>query len=437
MTYLLYNLLLLLVSPILVPYAFCKGLPYGNSWASLKERIGRVPRQKLAGLAGGRRFWVHAVSVGEVRAAQPLIRAVKTFDPSARVILSCVTFTGHQIAQTIDEVDLAIFLPFDLPFIVNRVLRKISPDVIIIIETELWPNFILCAHRKKIPLVLANGRISRKSFTRYLPVKSVISRLFECFSAICVQDVTSARRMRKIGAPVDKIHVTGNMKFDLVAETPDENSWAVQLQSSPVLRGRFIWVGGSTRSGEEELLVECHCDLLQAGLPSFLVLAPRHPERSSAIGQLLDHARVPFVLLSDLQKRLQIPLDCQSLIVDTVGELKNFYAIAEVVFVGGSLVPRGGHNILEPACFGKPVLFGPHMFNFREISRLVLNVGSGCIVHDGDELCHMLEKLHFDVGLRERMGAAGRQLISRNVGATALTMAKVRDATGFEHGAPR
>ena len=426
---LLYNLLLLLASPFLLPFAVFKGLPYGDTLGSLKERMGFLPKGAVETLKDSRVFWVHAVSVGEVRASQPLIRALKQNDPEAKIVLSCMTFTGNQIARDVVDADLVIFFPFDLPSIVKRTLGRINPSVIVIIETEIWPNFIRCARERNIPLVLANGRISRKSFARYLLVRKVVAGLLKSFSVICVQDVVSARRIRKIGAPVDRIHVTGNMKFDLGVEPLDQNSFAAKLGESGLLDKHFVWVAGSTRSGEAEQLIECHRRLQQNGLTSFMILAPRHPSRCSAVAELLKSAGVPFALRSEMGHTSDLSEQCQVLLVDTVGELKDFYAIAEVVFVGGSLVPKGGHNILEPSCLGKPVLFGPHMFNFQEISQLVLNAGGGYMVADARELRQLLEQLQHDSNLRQKMGQAGQQLISRNVGATQLTMTKIKKLT--------
>ncbi len=428
--HLLYNLLLLLVSPFLLPVALIKGLPYGDTLGSLRERMGFLPKKAVESLNGSRVFWVHAVSVGEVRASQPLIRALKQSDPAIKIVLSCMTFTGNQIARDVAEADLVVFFPFDLPSIVNRTLGRIKPAAIVIIETEIWPNFIRCAREKNIPLILANGRISRKSFSRYLLVRNVVSGLLKSFSVICVQDVVSARRIRKIGAPVDRIHVTGNMKFDLGVEPLDQNSFAAQLGETGLLENHFVWVAGSTRSGEPEQLIDCHRRFHENGLPSFMILAPRHPSRCSAVAELLSSAGIPFALRSELEHARDLPEHCQVLLVDTVGELKDFYAIAEVVFVGGSLVPTGGHNILEPSCLGKPVLFGPHMFNFQEISQLVLDAGGGYMVADIRELRQLLEQLRHDRNLRQKMGQAGQQLISRNVGATKLTMTKIEELTG-------
>lgn len=428
--YQLYNLALLLASPFLLCYAFLKGLPFGNSLKSLAQRLGSFSPDVMGKLRGGDLIWMHAVSVGEVRAAQPLIRSLRAQYPSCRIVLSSTTFTGHQVASEVAGVDLVVFFPFDLPLIVNRALNRLKPRLIVIIETEIWPNFIRCADRKNIPLILANGRISKKSLNRYLLVKKTISRLLNRFTSICVQDMASARRFKMIGAPVDRLHVTGNLKFDFAEHPLPIKSFAAALQSAEGLKERYIWVGGSTRSGEHELLLECHQRLCLAGLPSFLIIAPRHPGRCSHVAELLKTAAIPFALRSEMKTPSEVAADCQVLLVDTVGELKDFYAIADVVFVGGSLVPKGGHNVLEPSCQGKPVLFGPHMFNFMEISQWILKAGAGYRVRDVLELQQMLERLYDDEALRQKMGNAGLQLISRKAGATERTMAKIAEQLG-------
>ncbi|PLX82024.1 MAG: 3-deoxy-D-manno-octulosonic acid transferase [Desulfuromonas sp.] len=425
-----YNLLLLLVSPLLLVYAFFKGLPHGNSMRSLAERLGFLPRSALEKLQGGKVFWVHAVSVGEVRVAQPLIRELKRVHPSSRVVVSSMTFTGNQVARESNEADLAIFVPFDLPGIVERVLKQLQPDAIIIIETELWPNFIHSAKARRIPLILANGRISRKSFTRYFLVRKIMAGLLESFSLICMQDRESVLRIRRMGAPADRTHVSGNIKFDIPWTTVEQGTFAEALGESGLRSDRYVWVAGSTHKGEDEVMIACHKALRGQGLQSFLILAPRHPPRARAVSELLDLSSLPFVMRSTLQSPEEMPGDCEVMVLDTVGELRDFYSLADVVFVGGSLVPQGGHNLLEPAALGKPVLFGPHMLNSREIENLVLQDGAGCTVRNSDELLESLRRLHNDDALRSRMGAAGRRIVGRNVGATKLTVAKITALLG-------
>lgn len=426
MVYLLYDLILVAISLFLFPYAFFKGLPYGNSLRGLSQRLGFYSQFDLQTLRGNKVFWIHAVSVGEVRASLPLIKSLKRQFPESRIVLSGMTFTGHQIAQATDGVDLAIFFPYDLSFIVKRSLKVIAPDLIVIVETEIWPNFISLAKRKGIPLVLANGRISKKSFPRYLSLKHFVQPLLEKFSVIAMQDADCARRIKALGAPSELVQVTGNMKFDLPIAAPDMSDLLQNELLNEAVSNKFVWVAGSIRSGEAEILLKCHRQLIEQNVPSFLILAPRHPQRFNTVAELLKKEEIPFVLRSSLDAAADNAEEIQILLVDTVGELTRFYALAQAIFVGGSLVPSGGHNLLEPAQLGKPVLFGPHVFNFKEISRLLLECGGGVKVNTGSELVLNMVRLFKDEQLRHDMGQAGQSLIRENAGATERTLASIR-----------
>jgi 3-deoxy-D-manno-octulosonic-acid transferase len=426
MVYLLYDLTLLVAGLFLLPYVFFKGLPYGHGLAGIRQRLGLYPAADLQALRGNKVFWIHAVSVGEVRASLPLVKALKRQFPDSRIVLSGMTFTGHQVARAADGVDLAVFFPFDFSPIVKRALRAVNPDLIVIIETEIWPNFIRLAKRGGIPLVLANGRISQKSFPRYLALKKFVRPLLEKFSVIAMQDAAGARRIRALGAPAQLVQVTGNMKFDLPLTTAGPVDPAQHDVLSDMLRGKFVWVGGSIRSGEAEILLHCHRTLIEQGIPSFLILAPRHPHRFSTVAELLKKEAVPFVQRSSLAAAAPVAEETQVLLVDTVGELTRFYALGQAIFVGASLVPLGGHNLLEPAQLGKPVLFGPHIFNFKEIAKLLLECGAGLKVNSGEELVEKLAVLFADQALRTEMGRAGLALIRDNVGATERTLASIR-----------
>lgn len=419
--YLLYDLILLVFGLLLVPYAFLKGLPHGNSISGVRQRLGYYTSEDLQALRGGMVFWVHAVSVGEVRASIPLIKALKERYPDCRIVLSGMTFTGQQIAHTVAGVDLVLFFPFDLSSVVKRALQAIRPQLVIIIETELWPNFIRQTSQSQIPLVLANGRISRKSFPRYLRIKQIIKPLLQKFSVLAMQNAACGRRIKALGAPARLVQITGNMKFDLPLTSPD-TSELLQGPLASLLRDKFVWVAGSIRSGEAEILLKCHRQLLEQGVPSFPIFAPRHPQRCGPVAELLKREAIPFALRSELSEIDRDTEPAQLLLVDTVGELNRFYALARAIFVGGSLVPRGGHNLLEPAQLGKPVLFGPHVFNFKEISNMLLEAGAGIKVKTGEELAKNLVLLNGDDGLCRRMGQAGQQLIRENSGATELTM---------------
>ena len=423
--YLLYDLILLLAGLFLVPYAFFKGLSYGNSFAGVRQRLGFFTSAELQPIRGARVFWVHAVSVGEVRASQPLIKSLKERYPDCKIVLSGMTFTGNQIARTVAGVDLVIFFPFDVSFVVRRALKAVKPELVVIIETELWPNFIRQVKQKGIPLVLANGRISRKSFPRYLGIRKIIQPLLKRFSVLAMQNSACARRIKALGAPGRLVQVTGNMKFDLPLAPPEMSELLQNGGLESLLRDKFVWVAGSIRSGEAEILLKCHQQLIDRGIPSFPILVPRHPQRCGAIAELLNKENVPFELRSELTSSAPGNRTVQLLLVDTVGELTRFYALAQAIFVGGSLVPRGGHNMLEPAQQGKPVLFGPHVFNFKEISQMLLEAGAGLKVKSGEDLVTNLVLLYDDKHLCRTMGQAGQALIRENAGATGRTLASI------------
>ena len=427
--YLLYNIALIVAALFLIPVYLIRGVRYGKTRRGIRERIGLFAPEKLEKLAGRRVIWVHAVSVGETRAAIPLIKAVRKSWPDAAIVLSNVTETGHAIAATVKEVDVRIFFPFDLSWVVGRVLRKIAPQLVVIVETEIWPNFVRHAQRQSIPLALVNGRISDRSFPRYLRFKGVFSQLLSYFDAFCMQSQQDADRIRVLGAASDKVRVTHNLKFDMQVDTTAVE--AVNARQHFCLPDEaIVWVAGSTHSGEEELIVTSYQALRETCPDLLLVLVPRHPERAQAVVEMLGKQGLDYRLRSQLQAHDPLQMTGSVLLVDSLGEMLSLYAAADVVLVGGSFVPVGGHNILEASLMKKPVLFGPHMHNFKEISRLVLQAGGGWQVTSAGELEQKLVELCFDAELCQTAGAAGYALIARNAGATAETIAVLQKIMG-------
>jgi len=426
MVYLLYNIALILAALFLIPVYLLRGMRYGKTRRGIRERIGFFDPEKLASLAGRKVIWVHAVSVGETRAAIPLIRALRKNWPEAAIVLSNVTETGHAIAATVREVDVRIFFPFDLSWVVGRVLRRIRPSLVLIVETEIWPNFVRHARRQSIPLVLVNGRISDRSFPRYLRVRSIFRQLLTNFDAFCMQSQQDADRIKVLGAPTDKVQVTHNLKFDM------QNDGLVDDVASA--RQRFaldatsiVWVAGSTHAGEEELVVDAYLKQLESSSRLCLVLVPRHPERAQSVTEMLDKKGVPWRLRSQLHPDSSCLPSGSVLLVDTLGEMLALYASADFVLVGGSFVPVGGHNILEASLMKKPVLFGPYMHNFKEISRLVLQAGGGWQVANAAELVVELRHLCTDPDRGRHAGENGYALIARNAGATKRTITVLRE----------
>ncbi len=420
---LLYDLIILCASLVLLPYGFLRGLSYHLALRGTLERFAHYPRTVKRQLLNKKRVLVHAVSVGEVLAAKPLIRKLKTEEPDLFIILSTMTFTGRQVAAQIDELDLVVFFPLDLGFIMRRFLRRLDPVLVLIVETELWPNFLRLIRRRNIPLLLVNGRISKRSFSRYRRIRFLIQPMLQAFSHFCMQDAICARRIRALGAEESRVEVTGNVKFD-VGIVEGEQSLANELAKT-IRTSEFVWIGGSTRTGEDELLINCHQQLLQKGIPSFLVLAPRHPSRFDAVSELLEKSDSAYVRRTRWQDEGERS-DHTILLLDTMGELDLAYDLADVVFVGGSLVPVGGHNLLEPARCGKPVLHGPHMANFLEIARLLKDAGASRRVATEEELLATLELLFSDLALRSSMGQNGQLVIEKNSGATLRTFERIR-----------
>jgi 3-deoxy-D-manno-octulosonic-acid transferase len=427
MVYLLYDCILLLAALVLIPCYYFRGVKYRSFRQGIKERLGFFAPGRLDCLAGRRVFWIHAVSVGETRAALPLVKALKKEYPQAALVISNVTETGHEIAFQVAEADCCLFFPYDFSPVVRRVLRRIRPALIVIVETEIWPNFIRLANESGIPVVLVNGRISDRSYPRYQWIKMFIRPVLQQFSRFCMQTAEDARRLRMLGAPVGKVRISGNVKFDLDIPLPDDDD-AARLRKRFHLPGaELVWVAGSTHAGEEEAVVDVYQRLAGEETRLRLVLVPRHPERCSGVGKMLAERGIPFVRRCELTAAAPPVAAGTVLLVDTVGELQQLCAVADLVFVGGSLVPVGGHNVLEASAVRRPVIFGPYMHNFREISQLLLAAGGGIMVADAGELLEVVRQLVGSGKKRQALGNAGYELIDKNRGATAFTLEMIRD----------
>jgi 3-deoxy-D-manno-octulosonic-acid transferase len=428
--YLLYDLILLISAFFLIPFYLIRGVRHGKVRRGIRERLGFFLPERLAPLRGRRVFWIHAVSVGETRAAISLLKGLRKTYPEAALVLSNVTETGHAIANEIKELDLCLFFPFDLSLVVKRVLRQVRPDLVIIVETEIWPNFVRISHESGIPILLVNGRISDRSFPRYRLAQPLLKPLLQRFSAFCMQTELDAERIRLMGAPEEKVEVTRNLKFDMQTTSPDRTAVTALKDSYRIPPGVAVWVAGSTHAGEEEIVIDVYRQLVTEGENLILILVPRHPERCRAVGDLLASRGLPFVPRSEIDSSRDPLRAGDVLLGDTLGEMLKFYAAADVVFVGGSLTNIGGHNILEACLLKKPVLFGPHMHNFKEISRLVAEVRGGIAVADGKDLLGSLRRLIANREMRRTMGEAGYELLQRNSGATAQTLSVIRRVLG-------
>jgi 3-deoxy-D-manno-octulosonic-acid transferase len=430
MFYLTYNILsLFLLVPVLF-YHLYRSISRGRPPA-LAQRFGRIPVEELAGIGNRPVIWLHAVSVGEAIAARPLLRALKARYPGHAIALSTTTETGRALAATFPEKDLCIYFPFDFLPAVRRCLDRIKPCLIIIMETEIWPNFTAEAHRRGIPLILANGRISDRSFRGYLRFSWFFRHSLRLFSRLCMQGSADGERIIAIGAPPERVLVSGNLKYDIPSRpiAPGEREALRQRYAIP--SGMTVITAGSTHAGEDELVIQSYGELLKSRANLFLVLVPRHPERCDEVAALLERSAIPFRRRTELDSGAKPFAGGEVLLVDSIGEMMGLYALSDLAFVGGSLVPTGGHNLLEPASVGVASIFGPHMTNFREIAELVLRYGAGIRVDSGEGLTAACRTLLDDSTLRQRMGRNGLIMMEENSGATARHMGVID--TCMEH----
>lgn len=362
------------------------------------QRMGwcRYPWQSAGGGDSGKCIWVHALSVGEVRAAQPMVVRLRALHPEMRICLSASTFSGFQTAGQLfgnqERIDLAYF-PYDVIWAVRNVVARINPSQVILTETDIWPNFLMEMQRRQIPVNLINLRISDSSWRNYRRFKLLARLLFSTFEKIGVQTQRDLERLEQLGADYSKAAVTGNIKFDgimLHSESNPANFWKSLLNITP---GQPVIVAGSTHEGEEDILFKVLSSMFDAGNQPVLVVAPRDPQRGHEIIGLCRKQGLTCGLLSLLKKQGAQTFCPNVVVVDYIGVLKELYSLADVAFVGGSLVPCGGHNPLEPAAWGKPVLFGPDMSDFLLISELLLEAQGALRVFNFEDLLVNLEFL--------------------------------------------
>ena len=380
------------------------------------------------------RCWIQAVSVGEVNVALLFIQALQERFPGLRIILTTTTSTGYTLAyeRLPQEVDL-LYFPQDFPWCVRRAYDLIRPDFVVLMESELWPNHIWTGARRNTPIFLVNGRMSPRSARRYRAVRWLLGRALSQLSLVCAQTREDADNFRAAGAVANRIHVTGNMKYDASMPYADvQKVDPVQLlKQIGISPAQPILVAGSTHPGEEEIIFDAFAELRQRVPNLFLILVPRHVERTREVVELARRRRIKFILRTDVNPQLvptAKPYDC--LLVNTTGELKWLYKIATVIFVGKSLVGQGGQNIVEAAASGHPVVFGPHMQNFKVIAAQFVAEGACVQVPDGEALCRALQELLQDSDRRERIAAAARRVIEANLGATGRSVKLIERALG-------
>ena len=363
-------------------------------------------------------IWVHAVSVGETHAAHPLICALRTAHPDHRIVLTHMTPTGRRTGEQLFGNEVArVYLPYDLPWTVERFLRHFRPKVGVLIETEVWPNLLARCAGTHIPVVLANARMSERSARGYARVARLTREAMGSLAAVGAQSEADAQRLTRLGAR--RVEVTGNIKFDRL---PSGADLALARSFRARTAKRFVFLAASTRAGEEELVLDALTGL-EADI--LLALVPRHPQRFDEVAALLDKRRLPHQRRSDEQP---VRADTRVWLGDSMGELFSYYAACDVAFVGGSLLPLGGQNLLEPLALGKPVLIGPHTFNFAEASEAAVQAGAAIRVVDSIGLRQMVRALRADSDRCRSLGEAGINFMKRHAGATQRTVALIESA---------
>lgn len=405
---LLYLVVVYLLAPVVCLMMLLRGFRDRSYWRNFHERFGygKVPYE-------GTCIWVHAVSVGEVQAAAALVRALHERYPGVPLVVTTVTPTGAQRANALfAEFAHVRYIPYDLPGSVRRFFDRVRPRAAIILETELWPNLYHECGDRHVPLVLASARISPRSIGRYRRLASLFTEALAHGIVIAAQSREDAERFRYIGANPARTHVTGNIKFDF-SVPPDTLSKGAALRARHA-QGRHVWVAGSTHAGEEDVLLAAH-QLIRQTLPdALLILVPRHPSRFAEVADWLDRRGV---IHAERSRGHMCDARTEVYLADTLGELLMLYGAGDVAFVGGSLVPIGGHNLLEPAALGLPILTGPYTFNAEEIARLLVESGAVEVVHDAQQLATKVTALLGDPAKRAQIGAIGRAAVEENRGA--------------------
>ncbi len=382
-----------------------KNAAYRQRWA---ERFGFLPKNIPQNC-----LWVHSVSVGETIAAVPLIKGFQKMHPDVPVVVTTMTINGaKQVVTSFGQTVTHVYVPYDLPDAINRFIDHVKPKMLLIMETELWPNLLHICAARNVPIFLANARLSQRSAARYAKFFTLVSAMMKNITKVAVQTQVEVDRFIALGLPADRIQVTGTVKFDVVVA--DEIMQKGKQFREQIGRDRPVWIAASTHQGEEEIILESFKIIKQKYPQLLLILVPRHPERAKDVATLCKNANFQIVLFTE-QKAITHEVDI--FLTDTIGQLMTQYVAADIAFVGGSLIATGGHNVLEPAVSGIPVITGPEMFNFVESTQLLKQAGALWQINDAAQLADKVNELLQNPAQREQAGKAGQQVIEKNRGA--------------------
>ncbi len=416
LSYLLYSVALALGLLLSLPFWLFQIVRHGKYWRSFPQRMGKVP-QALTAISGERLIWIHAVSVGEVLAVAGLIAQIRQIFPQHRIVVSSTTDTGHALAQKRFGAENAFYFPLDFPFAIRPYLRALRPEVVVLAETEFWPNLMRLAHASGARIAVVNARISDRSWPNYRRFTWALQKILRHVDLFLAQTQQDSDRLQSIGADPTRIRVTGNLKFDVSLPSPPPI--LEPLHQSLAAEGAGpVLVCGSTVEDEERLLLKAFENILVKHSKALMILAPRHPERFQTVAGIIQQMDIPFHLRSRWSRE---PLAGSAFLLDTIGELAALYGLADLAFVGGSLVPRGGHNIIEPAQHGVAVVTGNHTENFRDIVSLFQSRDAVRIVGMA-ELPLVLMQLLDNDDERAALGRRAQETIQSQMGATARTL---------------
>lgn len=418
----LYNLAFIIFGIVYIPYLIVtKRYRYGlgNKLGFLSERIKSISSR-------GKVIWIHAVSIGETKTASILAPLLRKEFPSHTLLFSTVTHTGNKVARTIATGDEEVFyLPFDLSFIADKVVGTIKPELFLCLETELWPNLISSLHRANAKIVLTNGRISNKSYSGYQKIKFVIRKVLSKFSLILMQSERDAEKILSLGAPKDKVSVVGNLKFDLsLSETFSKRR---EIREKLKIDDReILLIAGSTHKGEEEQILDCYLKLKKEYGNLRLLIAPRHIERAQEVERLLARCGLKPRRFSQIGPSDERLAASDIFILDTIGNLRTIYSASDIVFVGGSLVKKGGQNPIEPASLAKPIIFGKFTSNFQDVVKSFLEDSAAIQVENKEELESAIKSLIVNPKERKKLGLEAKETVSRNSGSSQRTVSLIR-----------